>query len=68
MGKRHIAKMKYKFLLFFFAGEMKSCSLNVKLLIIQSAHSVSKQGGLAGASGVNLQQIKLKITVALVAC
>ena len=43
---------------------MKSCSLNVKLLTIQSAISVSKQVGLAGAYGANLQQVKLKITAA----
>ena len=64
MGKRQIAKMKYKFLLFFFTGERKSCSLNVKLLTIQSDNSVSKQVGLAGASGTNLQSVKLKITTA----
>ena len=64
MGKRQFAQMKYKFYvyIYIFTGETKSCSLNVKLLTIQSADSVSKQVGLAGASGANLQQVKLKST------
>ena len=41
---------------------MKSCSLNVKLLTIQSSDSVSKQVGLAEVYGANLQQLKLNIT------
>ena len=49
--------------IFNFTGEMKSCSLNVKLLTITLAVSVSKQVGLTGASGANLQQVKLHITL-----
>ena len=68
-----IAKMSFIFFLniifweniFNFTGEMKSCSLNVKLLTIKSADSVSKQVGLAGAYGANLQQVKLHITLAI---
>ena len=43
-GKSQIAKMSIilKKVLFNFTGEMKSCSLNVKLLTIQSTNSVSK--------------------------
>ena len=44
---------------------MKSCSLNVKLLAMKSADSVSKHVGLADAYGANLQQIKLHITLAI---
>ena len=44
---------------------MKSCSLNVKLLTIQSAYSVSNQMGLDCAYGTNLQQLKFNITLAI---
>ena len=65
-GKSQIAKMGIMFKnIFNFTGEMKSCSLNVKLLPIQSANSVSKQWGLAGAYSANLQQLKLNITLAI---
>ena len=40
-------------------------SLNVKLLTIQSADSVSKQVELASAYGANLQQLKLSITLVI---
>ena len=41
---------------------MKSCSLRVKLLTIQSSNSVLKQAGPADAYGATLQQVKLKNT------
>ena len=47
--------------IFNFTGETRSCSLNVKLLTITSAKSVSKQVGLAGTSGADLQ-VKFHIT------
>ena len=50
--------------IFNFAGETKSCSLNVKLLTITSADSVSKQVGLAGVSGADLQ-VKFHITLVI---
>ena len=50
---------------FYFTGETKSCGLNVKLLTIESANSVSKQVGLADAYGANLQQLKFNIILAI---
>ena len=71
-GKHQVVKMSI-YLLFYcffekknifnFTGETKSCSLNVKLLTITSANSESKQEGLVGASGADLQ---VKFHIALV--
>ena len=51
--------------IFNFTGEMKSCTLNVKLVTIRSANSVLKQARLDGAYGANLQQVKLYITLVI---
>ena len=68
MVKVQLQKMHITFFLkniFNFTGEMKSCSLNVKLLTIQSANFVLKQVGLDGANGANLQQVKLNIMLVI---